>query len=83
MIDLITFQCLFLFNDSHGEYCEKIEFQFDQTNLYVLESDIINIRYDQDFAHTENGRHCTYLDTMLIELDGLEMIQHSHFLIIG
>ena len=52
----------------------EIVLEFDRvpTNFKpVLKGDIINIRSDRDFARTENGRHYTYLFTILLELHGL------------
>ena len=51
----------------------KIVLEFDRvpTNIPVLKGDIINIRSERNFALTENEKHCAYLVTILLELDGL------------
>ena len=50
-----------------------IEFRFDRdaTNILVSDGDTINIRSDCDIVIREGKRDCTYLVTILLELDPL------------
>ena len=80
---LISYQCIIIITPSRADLndprlrledlSDKYECRFDRdpTNIPVSEGDI-DIRSGRNINYTyDNGKHCTYLITMLIELDPL------------